>query len=162
MGADEFHERDLAAEIQRDHQAIVSARDLEPDTLAVQDLGLRRCSLNSTIELQWAALTSVYQRSNATRASGCLSQNSTSVFRAITLIPGFYHVPNLGTSALQEGHGRMRLAARFAARNSNLSSVVALRSRTPGPPPFSSMKLDRTAQTVAPSCGLAAKLPLST
>src|SRR5258707_7918901 len=41
MGADELHEGDLPTEIESGHQAIVSSRDLEPHTLAVQHLGFR-------------------------------------------------------------------------------------------------------------------------
>src|ERR1700722_9540683 len=41
MGADELHEGDLPTEIESSHQAIVSTRNLEPHTLAVQHLGLR-------------------------------------------------------------------------------------------------------------------------
>jgi hypothetical protein len=35
MGADELDEGHLPAEIERDHQAIASACNFEPDTLAV-------------------------------------------------------------------------------------------------------------------------------
>src|SRR5262249_42973899 len=41
VSADEFHERDLPAEIESGHQAIISPRNLEPDPIAVQHLGLR-------------------------------------------------------------------------------------------------------------------------
>src|ERR1700676_3259809 len=41
MCTDEFHEGDLPTEIERGNQAIVSSRDLEPHTLAVQHLGFR-------------------------------------------------------------------------------------------------------------------------
>src|ERR1700686_3625802 len=41
VGADELHEGDLPTEIESSHQAIASARDLEPHTLAVQHFGFR-------------------------------------------------------------------------------------------------------------------------
>src|SRR3984893_12777447 len=41
MCPDELHEGDLPAEIESGYQAIVSSRDLEPHTLAVQHLGFR-------------------------------------------------------------------------------------------------------------------------
>jgi hypothetical protein len=44
--ADEFHKSYLPAEVEGGHQAIVPSRNLEPDTVAVQDLGFRRRLLN--------------------------------------------------------------------------------------------------------------------
>src|ERR1700719_4197762 len=41
MCPDELHEGDLPTEIESSNQAIVSSRDLEPHTLAVQHLGFR-------------------------------------------------------------------------------------------------------------------------
>src|SRR5215468_7523812 len=41
VSADELHERDLPAEIESGYQAIISRRNLEPDPIAVQHLGLR-------------------------------------------------------------------------------------------------------------------------
>jgi hypothetical protein len=46
MGADELHEGDLPTEIESGHQLIVSSRDLEPHTPAVQHFGLRSGFLN--------------------------------------------------------------------------------------------------------------------
>src|SRR6516164_6450641 len=48
----------------------------------------------SSIELQCAALMSRYQRSSATRASGCSFQNSTSVLRAMTLMVVYIMFPS--------------------------------------------------------------------
>src|SRR6516225_7383304 len=47
----------------------------------------------SSIELQCAALMSRYQRSSATRASGCSFQNATSVLRAMTLMVVYIMFP---------------------------------------------------------------------
>jgi hypothetical protein len=39
--ADKFHESDLPAEVESNHQTIISPRNLKPDALAVQYLGVR-------------------------------------------------------------------------------------------------------------------------
>jgi hypothetical protein len=46
MGAGELHEGDPPTEIESGHQAIISSRDLETHTLAVQHFGLRSGFLN--------------------------------------------------------------------------------------------------------------------
>jgi hypothetical protein len=83
MGPDELYEGHLSAEIESNHQTVVSTRNLEPDALAVQHPEFWSGSWISS-EVQCAALTSLCQRSIATFPSGRLLQKSTSVFRAIT------------------------------------------------------------------------------
>jgi hypothetical protein len=46
MRPDELHEGHLSAEVESDHQAVVSSRNFEPDALAVQHFGFRSCSLD--------------------------------------------------------------------------------------------------------------------
>jgi hypothetical protein len=82
VGADELDEDDLPTKLERRHQTIVSSRNFEPDALAVQHLGLRSGSCTSSVDVQFAALTTLYQRSRATFAPG---EKSTSVLRAMTL-----------------------------------------------------------------------------
>jgi hypothetical protein len=67
MGADELDEGDLPAEIERDHQAVIPS-----SRFSAFDLGAALWT--SSIELQCAALMSPYQRSSATRVSGCRSK----------------------------------------------------------------------------------------
>jgi hypothetical protein len=84
--ADELHECDLAAKIERDYQSIIAARDLEPNALAVQNLRLRRRPLNLMARCQSAARNTASQRSSEARVSGCCSANRTKTLFAMTRI----------------------------------------------------------------------------
>jgi hypothetical protein len=96
MSANELHEGHLPTEIKGDHQAIVSSCNLEPRNLArlrLSTFDFGAALWTSSIELQWAVLMSLYQRSSAIRASGCPFQNSTSVLRAMTLMAVYIMFP---------------------------------------------------------------------
>src|SRR5262249_29311031 len=84
----------------------------------------------SSVDVQCAALTSVYHRVSATFVSGCLLQNATSVFRAITLMVGYLACSQCGNKMLCDAPKPLRLSTRATSRASLTSSLSSFPRRS--------------------------------